>query len=84
MARQTGLSKSSVQRLWSAHQLQPHRVRHFVAARCARVACAAIEVTIDAQSSVRTLRTTEAKISGERVRVSDERNSRDNFFRMLR
>ena len=29
MARQTGLSKSSVQRLWSAHQLQPHRVRHF-------------------------------------------------------
>src|SRR5262245_64109792 len=29
MARQTGLSKSSVQRLWSAHKLQPHRVRHF-------------------------------------------------------
>src|SRR4029453_7489646 len=29
MARQTGLSKSSVQRLWSAHQLQPHRVRDF-------------------------------------------------------
>ena len=29
MARQTGLSKSSVQRLWSAHQLQLHRVRHF-------------------------------------------------------
>ena len=29
MARQTGLSKSSVQRLWSAHKLQPHRVRGF-------------------------------------------------------
>src|SRR4029453_14935179 len=29
MARQTGLSKSSVQRLWSANQLQPHRVRDF-------------------------------------------------------
>ena len=29
MARETGLSKSSVQRLWSAHQLQPHRVRAF-------------------------------------------------------
>src|SRR4029450_7693681 len=27
MARQTGLSKSSVQRLWSAHQLKPHRGR---------------------------------------------------------
>ena len=29
MASETGLSKSSVQRLWSAHQLQPHRVRDF-------------------------------------------------------
>ncbi|MGB7791949.1 MAG: helix-turn-helix domain-containing protein [Terrimicrobiaceae bacterium] len=29
MAGETGLSKSSVQRLWSAHQLQPHRVRDF-------------------------------------------------------
>jgi hypothetical protein len=29
MASETGLSKSSVQRLWSAHKLQPHRVRHF-------------------------------------------------------
>jgi hypothetical protein len=29
MARQTGLSKSSVQRLWAAHQLQPQRVRAF-------------------------------------------------------
>jgi hypothetical protein len=29
MARETGLSKSSVQRLWSAYQLQPHRVRNF-------------------------------------------------------
>jgi transposase len=29
MARETGLSKSSVQRLWSAHQLQPQRVRDF-------------------------------------------------------
>ena len=29
MASETGLSKSSVQRLWSADQLQPHRVRDF-------------------------------------------------------
>jgi hypothetical protein len=29
MASETGLSKSSVQRLWSAHKLQPHRVRDF-------------------------------------------------------
>ena len=29
MARETGLSKSSVQRLWSAHQLQPHQVGSF-------------------------------------------------------
>ena len=29
MAGATGLSKSSVQRLWSAHKLQPHRVRDF-------------------------------------------------------
>ena len=29
MASETGLSKSSVQRLWSAHQLQPYRVRDF-------------------------------------------------------
>jgi transposase len=29
MASETGLSKSSVQRLWSAHGLQPHRVRDF-------------------------------------------------------
>ena len=29
MASETGLSKSSVQGLWSAHQLQPHRVRDF-------------------------------------------------------
>ena len=29
MACETGLSKSSVQRLWSAHELQPHRVREF-------------------------------------------------------
>ena len=27
--RETGLSKSSVQRLWSAHKLQPRRVRDF-------------------------------------------------------
>ena len=29
MARETGLSKSSVQRLWSAHQLPPHQVGSF-------------------------------------------------------
>jgi transposase len=29
MAAQTGLSKSTVQRLWSAHRIQPHRVRGF-------------------------------------------------------
>src|SRR6476646_8904940 len=29
MAGETGLSKSSVQRLWSAHKLQPYRVRDF-------------------------------------------------------
>jgi hypothetical protein len=29
MARETGLSKSSVQRLWSAHQLQLHQVGTF-------------------------------------------------------
>src|SRR6267142_5452785 len=29
MASETGLSKSSVQRIWSAHGLQPHRVRDF-------------------------------------------------------
>ena len=29
MASETGLSKSSVQRLWSAHRLPPHRVRDF-------------------------------------------------------
>jgi len=29
MARETGLSKSHVQRLWAAHDIQPHRVRTF-------------------------------------------------------
>ena len=29
MASETGLSKSSAQRLWSAHRLRPHRVRGF-------------------------------------------------------
>jgi transposase len=29
MARETGLSKSTVQRLWSAHGLKPHRQRRF-------------------------------------------------------
>lgn len=29
MARETGLSKSSVQRLWAAHGIQPHRARAF-------------------------------------------------------
>src|SRR6476659_8393058 len=29
MARQSGMSKSSVQRLWSAHRIAPHRVRGF-------------------------------------------------------
>ena len=29
MARETGLSKSSVQRLWSAHAIAPHRLRSF-------------------------------------------------------
>ena len=29
MARQTGLSESSVRRIWRAHGLQPHRVRRF-------------------------------------------------------
>jgi transposase len=29
MARETGLSKSHVQRLWAAHDIQPHRVRSF-------------------------------------------------------
>ena len=29
MARETGLSKSSVQRLWSAHAIAPHRLKSF-------------------------------------------------------
>jgi transposase len=29
MAEQTGLSVSSVQRIWRSHGLQPHRLRHF-------------------------------------------------------
>ena len=29
MARETGLSKSSVQRLWAAHAIAPHRLRSF-------------------------------------------------------
>ena len=29
MARETGLGKSTVQRLWAAHGIQPHRVRTF-------------------------------------------------------
>ena len=29
MARETGLSKSSVQRLWSADSIAPHRLRSF-------------------------------------------------------
>jgi transposase len=29
MARETGLSKSTVQRLWAVHGIQPHRVRTF-------------------------------------------------------
>jgi transposase len=29
MAKETGLSKSSVQRLWASHGIQPHRVRSF-------------------------------------------------------
>jgi transposase len=29
MAKASGLSLSSVQRIWRAHGLQPHRVRHF-------------------------------------------------------
>ena len=29
MARETGLSKSSVQRLWSTHAIAPHRLKSF-------------------------------------------------------
>ncbi len=29
MADQTGISVSSVQRMWRAHGLQPHRMHHF-------------------------------------------------------
>ncbi len=29
MARETGLSKSSIQRLWSAHAIAPHRLKSF-------------------------------------------------------
>jgi len=29
MAKETGISVSSVQRIWRAHGLQPHRVRRF-------------------------------------------------------
>lgn len=33
MAKATGLSLSSVQRIWQAHQLQPHRLRTFKRSR---------------------------------------------------
>jgi transposase len=33
MAEQVGISVSSVQRIWRAHGLQPHRVRHFKLSR---------------------------------------------------
>ena len=33
MAKATGISLSSVQRIWRAHQLQPHRLRTFERSR---------------------------------------------------
>jgi hypothetical protein len=33
MAKATGVSLRSVQRIWDAHQLQPHRVRSFKRSR---------------------------------------------------
>jgi hypothetical protein len=33
MARAAGISLRSVQRIWQAHQLQPHRVRTFKRSR---------------------------------------------------
>ena len=33
MAEAAGISRSSVQRIWRAHKLQPHRVRHFKLSR---------------------------------------------------
>ena len=33
MAKATGISVSSVQRIWRAHKLQPHRMRHFKLSR---------------------------------------------------
>jgi hypothetical protein len=34
MAKAVGLSLRSVQRIWRAHQLQPHRLRTFKRSRC--------------------------------------------------
>ena len=33
MAKATGLSLRTVQRIWAAHQLQPHRIRSFKRSR---------------------------------------------------
>jgi hypothetical protein len=44
MARAAGISLSSVQRIWAAHNLQPHRVRTFKRSRDARFAEKLIDV----------------------------------------
>ena len=38
MAKATGISLSSVQRIWRAHKLQPHRLRTFKRSRDPRFA----------------------------------------------
>jgi transposase len=70
MAKISGVSASSVQRVWRAHGLQPHRVRHFKlsndskfvcrkAARCRRAICRsathAIVLSVDEKSQIQAL-----------------------------
>jgi transposase len=44
MARATGISLSSVQRIWQAHHLQPHRVRTFKRSRDPRFADKLVDI----------------------------------------
>ena len=45
IAKATGISVSSVQRIWRAHGLEPHRVRRFKLGELSGISCAAGRVT---------------------------------------
>ena len=78
MAKAVGISASSVQRIWRAHGLQPHRVRQFKfsKARSLSTSCAmsralcdppahAIVLSIDEKSQIQAIDRTQPRLADE-------------------